>query len=758
MQRIYMAKDVWDVRSSFSYRAIVSIFVNAITIFLAIALLADDANLNPQKLVEHILTYTPAWVNSFLCVSVFALTMSTADSDLHASSVLLTHDITAVFEWKPTNKLLVARLCSFFIGSLAFGLSFYTTSLLDMLLLTLSFYLPIVKVPFMMAIFGFRPRPTSVLTGMAAGALTIIAFKNGLGEYFNIKFHVFPAIFMNLLFLVGSYYLLPKVPGTGWVGIKDITPLLVEKQEKEHRRAERKEFWNKFNLSNYLQNLVPQREAAFFALGLYIFLTQAIRMYIGFGKISIFIWMPTTLISILFLLYPIIIRYQLPTVEKIFSYIYPFLLWSTFFISGSYMLYIHNYGMLSMLIFFTKILIGMLLLPRIMVVAMVFVAWTGMYFMLGSGEIVAMLAQEWRGEWDKFICTMITFVVIYVVIEYLKKELQEHRNKLSSVSEEKTNSQANQLKQLQYHYQTSRLTYENGCKEKILPRISNNIEEVVQDSRLPEDLKKTLVGSIDQLAGYGQFIEESRYTREFHLCLEPNTVDIASFFRHLFKKLPTLGVPLSIVLHNQSQVTTLCADSSRLEQLFVHWVYYILDKKDIDNQIKTLHLYIIDTAIEYSLNKEGFTKTLLALAFVLTPTLAQPAIETVYKDSLDELSYIAPKDIHELYKHVIFRIVTAHYGCCHFMEGDSSIPKKGAVPLTLTLPVDLMEIRDQIMNKTPEEPCYPIAETAESIAQEKALETLVVKETTLTSSMIQETIQFIKLCHGDQVRASGEPY
>jgi len=290
----------------------------------------------------------------------------------------------------------------------------------------------------------------------------------------------------------------------------------------------------------------------------------------------------------------------------------------------------------------------------------------------------------------------------------------------------------------------------------------------MQDNRLTADLKETLYSSTDRLHGYGQFIEESRYTREFHLCLDPKPVDISSFFRNLVSKLATLECPVSIILHKQTQVATFCADPIRLEQLFVDWAYYILSgNKDTVNQIKTLHLYILDTAIEYSLNKEGFTKTLPALSFVLTPNLAQPIIEGIYKDSLDELHYVAPKDVHELYKHTMFRIVTAHYGCCNFMEGDQCISIKGSVtqggysiPIkgSVTQPIDLMEIRDDIMNKIPQEPCYPIAQTAASLAQEKALEEFLVQENLLTRPIIQEAIQFMKLCHGDQVRASGEPY
>jgi len=301
-------------------------------IFLAIVLYIHSADLNPKELVEYIFKiHNSVWLKSFVSIGILALAMSTADSELHMAGVLFANDILFKASLTDGRRLGISRLFSIATILLGLQLALYEQNLFKLMMLALSFYTPIVTIPFLMAILGFRPSSKSVFLSMGAGSLVVIAFRNGLGQYLGIISPILPAMLMNLLFLIGSYYILPKVPGTGWVGIKDKTPLLAEKQKKEYRRAERKEFWQKFSLSNCLYNLVPQRDTTFFGLGLYVFVTQAMRFYIGFGKISIFIWLPTTLISILFFFYPMLItRYQLPTVEKIFSYIYPFLLWLIF--------------------------------------------------------------------------------------------------------------------------------------------------------------------------------------------------------------------------------------------------------------------------------------------------------------------------------------------------------------------------------------------------------------------------------------------
>ena len=60
------------------------------------------------------------------------------------------------------------------IGIFSIILAFREGSLMQLLIATSSFYMPIVTVPFIMALFGFRSTEKSVLIGMFTGFLTVI--------------------------------------------------------------------------------------------------------------------------------------------------------------------------------------------------------------------------------------------------------------------------------------------------------------------------------------------------------------------------------------------------------------------------------------------------------------------------------------------------------------------------------------------------------------------------------------------------------
>ena len=206
------------------------------------------------------------------------------------------------------------------------------------------------------------------------------------------------------------------------------------------------------------------------------------------------------------------------------------------------------------------------------------------------------------------------------------------------------------------------------------------------------------------------------------------------------------------MVNQQTAHTTLCADPIRLEELFKKGIQYILDSPSVE-ALELIYLHIMDTSIHYSLNTTGtFNKTLPALAFILTTCRETPCIAPVYRETLDHRVNIAAKNRHELDKHTILRIVEAHYGC-FFIEETSSL-----ITLYHILPIDLNEIRDEVMNSLPCVADVTLAETAASIAQEQSLTKLLVQETSLTQAQVTHTLEFIKYCHGNQRRASGEPY
>jgi Na+/proline symporter len=223
-QRVVISKNTSQVKKSFTYAAFIDFFVCTLIAFLGVLLLTDNPHLDPTKLVNYILhEYTYTGFKGLVAIGIIAMSMSTADSDLNACAVTLVNDfIKPLFpKWEMTIGKI--RMATLLIGAFALFLAFYTKDLLATILLSASLYMPIVGVPFMMAIFGFRTTPKAVLIGMASGFITVLIWKFKL-KHLGLD-SVVPGMLANTIFLFASHYLL-KQPG-GWVGIKDKAPLLV---------------------------------------------------------------------------------------------------------------------------------------------------------------------------------------------------------------------------------------------------------------------------------------------------------------------------------------------------------------------------------------------------------------------------------------------------------------------------------------------------------------------------------------------------
>jgi len=240
----------------------------AITIaWIAILLLADNPTLDPSKLVNYIINhYAYPGLKGLMAVGITAMAMSTADSYLNSAAVLTVHDIIKPFkpDWK--ESLLVIRLFSLVLGVFALLLALRTTDLLKLMLLSVSFYMPIVTVPLLLAIFGFRSTSKAVLIGMATGLLTVLGWDHYL-VHTGVN-SVIPGMLANLLFFVGSHYTLQQEGG--WVGIKVPGPLVAARQA-------RTEAWQNFiqalkspKLYAYLQKNLPASEAVYSIFGLYV--------------------------------------------------------------------------------------------------------------------------------------------------------------------------------------------------------------------------------------------------------------------------------------------------------------------------------------------------------------------------------------------------------------------------------------------------------------------------------------------------------
>ncbi|MGI4776386.1 MAG: ATP-binding protein, partial [Janthinobacterium lividum] len=204
---------------------------------------------------------------------VTALAMSTADSCINTSSVLFANDFCKPLNIGNNKELVLSRMFAFLLGSGGIILALVGKDLLDIVLTANSYYMPIVTVPLMVTILGFRSSTLSVLTGMIAGLLTVVIW-NILG--IEVDCIVF-AMLMNLIFLVSSHYLL-KQPG-GWVKIKDDSYLKSIRAERKRNFEKLSNNISGFSFIEFCRKHAPVDELAYTGLGIYCFFYTITTMY-----------------------------------------------------------------------------------------------------------------------------------------------------------------------------------------------------------------------------------------------------------------------------------------------------------------------------------------------------------------------------------------------------------------------------------------------------------------------------------------------
>ena len=130
----------------------------AIINWIAVLTLSIDSSIDPAEVVKHVIFNSPLiGMKGALLAGVMAMIMSTVDSFINSTAVLVVHDFCKPLKIKfIRNEIFSARIVSLLIGALSLILSLKEGSLLELLVITESFYLPIVSPPFIMAILGFR--------------------------------------------------------------------------------------------------------------------------------------------------------------------------------------------------------------------------------------------------------------------------------------------------------------------------------------------------------------------------------------------------------------------------------------------------------------------------------------------------------------------------------------------------------------------------------------------------------------------------
>ena len=189
----------------------ISIIIQLIGVFIFVA----DPYLTKTVIWPAITADLDSVFKGLLAISLLAMAMSTADSNLNACSVLVTHDMVGVLNNNKINnslQLQLTKIISFVVAILAMALTFYQKDLLELLLLGNRLWVPIVNAPLFLAIFGFRSSSRIALIGMATGIITILLWH----KYLPGIEGAFPAMLANGIAMLIAHYSLPRKPHGGW--------------------------------------------------------------------------------------------------------------------------------------------------------------------------------------------------------------------------------------------------------------------------------------------------------------------------------------------------------------------------------------------------------------------------------------------------------------------------------------------------------------------------------------------------------------
>lgn len=325
-QRISISKNVFQSRKAFVIAAITYALFGLVISWIGVIAISAYPDVTPTGVATRVLMdYSYVGLKGLTIAGILAMMMSSADSYINSTSVLVTHDFCNAAGIKLKDELKTSRIVSFCIGFFALILGLYSSNLLQLMIKTKSFYMPVVSVPFIFSIFGFRSTGKSVLIGMTAGVITVILFEIFASDIIS----AIPGMAANTIFLFASHYIL-KQEG-GWVGIKDYAPVMIIREQRRKNFAHIIGAVKNFNLTNFCVKNRPREEGNYVYLGLFALFSTYFSAYTlpqyateHYQSLINYIYPPVLFIATILISYPMWSRYLKGV--KFSSYIWMFAL------------------------------------------------------------------------------------------------------------------------------------------------------------------------------------------------------------------------------------------------------------------------------------------------------------------------------------------------------------------------------------------------------------------------------------------------
>ena len=695
-QRISMARDINQVKKSFSYAGLISIVACLFLAWIAILLLASNQNLRPDKLVEHIIyNYTSAGLRGFIGIGILALAMSTIDSYLNASAVLLTNDVAKPLGMKFKNKVLAARVFCGLSGIFALLIALQFKGILSLLQFANSLYMPVVTVPLLMAIFGFRSSTLAVFIGMAMGLGTVLSWTFIIKESHGIL----PGIIANLVSLLGSHYLL-KQPG-GWVGVREPEPLLEARANRRKAWEMFKKDFKEFSLVQYLQKTLPNQDYLLTIFGVYViaatyasFYTVPEEIQTNYAKLYHIIGQSVLFISTGLLTYPL----WPPIFKKkwFITWAWPLSIFYVLFAVGTWLVLMSSFHTFQTMIFLLNVVMGFLLLPWHLVSVMVLTGIILATYIFKLYAQIPILPDDFGTLRFKILYGLLLASNFIALFKYQQTQgkLVSHNEALNILQAKRTINLREALQHRERFMHTLAINCIEGFnwlyqQSKVLCASFKQTEM----SSSCENLVKEAVLLLSKQQQASEYLAQTIYPFKNYLRLNVEKISLEKFLNTVLENLDKINIQPQpkITLQQLAHYQEIEIDPVQIQKMLCNSLQTIQAK---DHENKPITLLVKDANLVYEIPfLPNYNKELPAIQFILT-TIEQQATGSSYNQEFIETIHIfLPRHIEDVASVENEQIIEAHYGFVSW-EADNN-----AITQISTIPVELRKMRPALMDE-----------------------------------------------------------
>jgi Na+/proline symporter len=760
-QRMAMAKDIHQVKRSIAYSAGILFLIDLLIIWIAILLLTDNPHLKTHEVVGYMIEkHTYVGLKGFLGIGVIALAMSSADSALNSTAVIVANDILPTVKLIKQASVRAASMATFVLGFFATLLTLSIQNILQILFLAANFYMPIITVPMLLTIFGFRTSKRVIYIGMGAGA----AMAAILLAYFKNVNSFFPGMLANLVFLLGSHYLL-KEKG-GWIK-QERTGIYVTSAGWTWES-----FWKQvksFQLVPYLEKRLPNKGYYYPLLAFYLLTATYFSLYnlsndIQQHYLNLHRLVQYSTLIIATSLFGFTLRPTLLEKKGFLVWLWPSILLYTLFFVGGIIVMMSGFETTQVLVFMLNLVMAVLLSSWQLAIALATI-----------GLIAATLVFNtfWGGIIPVQSALSIPFQVGYGLLLFSSVLIALFRFK-----------QANQTLAGKHEYLL--ITHEATTKELVkalntearfvkaletegVKELENTAQEgeklvqylakVTEKVALPTDLQQDIIQFKDRVQTTAQYLSQAVHRATAYLQLQVTTISIKQLVDEALARLrlTELAATPSVTVKMEDSVAfkVVQADAHKLQELLVHAIVYTFSK--LPHQQQPVVLGVEESQLDYATNSiQGYVKQVPAVRITVSTLPEPPTGEKKYLSNMEQSVWGAPIDQNNI--HLLFaqRVLQAHYGYMAVEVSGQDITQ------VYVIPQNIREIRPKEMDIPELDPEAMLQVSDENYPGAKEQEADFLKSLHLESAeelaLVHKALRFIKKYHGPVKRKSGEPF